>query len=400
MTGIPSYNVSELTYLIKNTLEDQFPVVRVQGEISTFRPAASGHCYFNLKDRDAVITAVLFRQQRQQLTFNPVDGQSVSVIGRVTVYPQRGNYQLICETMEKTGRGDILYQLELLKKRLQGEGLFDLSAKKALPPYPACIAVVTSLRGAALQDILQVLQRRMQSCRILIKDTVVQGDSSAASIIRSLNIVNKMTDVDLIILARGGGSLEDLLSFSNEEVVRAVASSRLSIITGIGHEIDFSLADFAADLRAATPSAAAEIVSQNSIEAPTRVKQMKSQLMQAMKHSFEKQRWRLSLCDRVVLQAALLDQISQRQQTIDFWRMETKRTFLNRINEFKHINRMNIEFLEASSPEKILSRGYALVSRNEKIMGRAGDLTEGDRVDLQFFDGTKSATIEGESIDI
>ncbi|MDC7234129.1 MAG: exodeoxyribonuclease VII large subunit, partial [Spirochaetales bacterium] len=203
LNGIPSYNVSELTYLIKNTLENSFPVVRVKGEISTFRPAASGHCYFNLKDKDSVINAVLFRGQRQRLGFKPEDGMSVEVIGRISVYAQRGNYQLICESMEQSGRGDLLYQLEMLKQKLDGEGLFSPDNKRPLPRYPKTIGVVTSARGAALQDIIQVLKRRMRSFRLLVMDTVVQGDSSAQSIVRSLEDLNKRDDVDVIILARG-----------------------------------------------------------------------------------------------------------------------------------------------------------------------------------------------------
>ncbi|QEN07498.1 exodeoxyribonuclease VII large subunit [Oceanispirochaeta crateris] len=400
MTGIPRYNVSELTYLIKNQLEDSFPVVRVQGEISNFRPAASGHCYFNLKDKDAVISAVLFRQQRQLLTFKPGDGQSVAVIARVTVYAQRGNYQLICESMEETGRGDLLYQLEQLKMKLQGEGLFDSKFKRPLPLYPSCIGVVTSLRGAALQDILQILQRRMSSCRILIKDTVVQGDSSARSVLKSLEVLNQRDDIDLIILARGGGSLEDLLSFSDEAVVRAVAASRHPIISGIGHEIDFSLSDFAADMRAATPSAAAEIVSQRSVEAPAKVKQIKSQLLQGMKHSLEKQKWKLSRCSKEDLETSLLQQISMQQQSIDLWKMETKRVLQDRISQIRHMNRVNKEVLEASSPHYILSRGYALVRKDGNLISQANQLTQGDHVHLQFTDGQISAVIEGDKIEI
>jgi len=396
MTGIPSYNVSELTFLIKNTLENQFPVVRVQGEISTFRPASSGHCYFNLKDRDAVISAVMFRQQRNQLSFSPADGQSVTVIGRVSVYPQRGNYQLICETMEQSGQGDILMRLELLKQKLGQEGLFDPARKRPLPKYPACIAVVTSMRGAALQDILQVLKRRMRSCRILIRDTVVQGDTSAASIVKGLDAVNARDDVDLIILSRGGGSLEDLLSFSDERVVRAVAASRVPVLTGIGHEIDFSLSDFAADARAATPSAAAEIASQFMVEASGRLAGLKVQLKQAMDHSLEKQRWKFGLNNVNVLASLLKQQIENRQQTVDFWKIELLKTFRERIQNSRY--RMNVcrEILDATSPDNILSRGFVLVRKGDHIVTSGEVLNQGDKIQLQFHDRERAAVIEGE----
>jgi len=396
MTGIPHYNVSELTYLIKNTLENQFPVIRVQGEISTFRPASSGHCYFNLKDRDSIINAVMFRQQRSRLPFAPADGQSVVILGRVSVYPQRGNYQLICESMEQAGQGDILLRLEWLKKQLEKEGLFDPSGKRPLPKYPYCIAVVTSLRGAALQDILQILQRRMKSCKILIKDTVVQGESSASSILNSLQFVNAREDVDLIILSRGGGSLEDLLSFSDEAVVRAVAKSRIPVITGIGHEIDFSLCDFAADFRAATPSAAAEIVSQHTVEAFNHLHQLKSQINQSMVHGLEKQRWRFSQWDRSVLSESMKNHLENRQQTVDLWRIENQKILSDKIQKNRYRVKVCREILMASSPEQILSRGFALVRHGENIVTSAKVLKQGDRVQLQFHDLEKTAVIEGD----
>ncbi len=396
MTGIPRYNVSELTYLIKNTLENQFPVIRVTGEISTFRPASSGHCYFNLKDSDALISAVMFRQQRIRLNFSPADGMSVTVLGRVSVYPQRGNYQIICEDMEQSGQGDILMRLELLKQKLSQEGLFDPSKKRELPRYPSCIAVITSLRGAALQDILQVLKRRMRSFRVLVKDTVVQGDSSAASILRGLQLVNQRQDVDLIILARGGGSLEDLLSFSDEEVVRAVAASRIPVITGIGHEIDFSLSDFAADVRAATPSAAAEIVSRFTVETEDRLKQLRYQLKQAMDHGLERQRWKFSRINREILLDSMKSQIENRQQTLDFMNNERTGFLLDRIKGYRYSLNVAREILRASSPDTILSRGFALVRKGDGLVVSGADLESGDRIRLQFHDRERSAVVDGD----
>ncbi|MBF9017668.1 MULTISPECIES: exodeoxyribonuclease VII large subunit [unclassified Oceanispirochaeta] len=394
MNGIPSYNVSELTYMIKNTLENQFPVVRVKGEISNFRPAASGHCYFNLKDKDAVINAVLFRQQRSTLDFTPADGMSVTVIGRLSVYAQRGNYQLICESMEQSGRGDLLYQLELLKKRLEQEGLFDPELKKELPLYPRTIGAVTSARGAALQDIIQVLKRRMKSFRLIVNDTVVQGEYSAPSIVRSIESMNKRDDIDVIILARGGGSLEDLLSFSDERVVRAVAASRIPLISGVGHEIDFSLADFAADMRAPTPSAAAEIVSEATLDLEQKIRRSREELKQLLQHSMEKTRWRFSSCDRTVLDGIMTGRIEDIRQIPDLWHLDNNKLLSDRIGSWRSQTALMSETISSVSPENILARGFPLIFKDNKIINSAEQVKSGDRLSLRFRDGEKTALVE------
>ena len=395
-TQIPSFNVGEITFLIKNALEERFPVVRVKGEISNFRPAASGHCYFNLKDRDAVLTSVLFRQQRQGLDFTPSDGMSVTVIGRITVYPQRGNYQLICESMEQSGRGDLLYQLEMLKKKLEAEGLFAPERKRPLPDYPRTIAAVTSARGAAVQDIIQVLKRRMKSFRLKIYDTVVQGEQSAPSIVRSLAAANRSDDVDVIILARGGGSMEDLISFSDERVVRAVASSDIPVISGVGHETDFSLADFAADHRAPTPSAAAEIVSARTLELAQGLSGTRSELSRLLGHSVERARWRLGSCGKDVLTKILRENIEEFRQFPDLWKMEQTGLLNEKIKGYRFRSTLMREQIASASPEIMLSRGYSLIYRDDSIISSSASLKEGDRLTLKFRDGERTAVVEGE----
>lgn len=396
MSGIPSYRVSELTYLIKNTLENQFPIVRVTGEISNFRPAASGHCYFNLKDKDAVINAVLFKQQRNVLDFTPADGMSVTVIGRVSVYAQRGNYQLICESMEQSGRGDLLYQLELLKKRLENEGLFAQELKQILPLYPRTIGAVTSARGAAVQDIIQVLKRRMKSFRLIISDTVVQGEYSAVSIVKSIESMNKRDDIDIIILSRGGGSLEDLLSFSDERVVRAVSASHIPIITGVGHEIDFSLVDFAADMRAPTPSAAAEIVSAASLELEDKLKRSRDELKQLLNHSIEKTRWRFSTCNKSILTNIMSGRIEEYKQIPDIWLIENDKKITDRINSWRSQCILMKETISSVSPENILARGFPLIYKKEMIISSSEQLKNGDMLNLRFRDGEINAVVQGQ----
>ena len=393
---IPLYNVSEITFLIKNQLEEQFPLVRVKGEISTFRKAASGHCYFNLKDRDSIINAVLFRFQMEQLDFIPAEGQSVIILGRISVYPQRGNYQLICETMEKVGKGDILLMLEERKKQLADQGLFDEKLKKKLPLYPSRIGVVTSAEGAAIQDILQVLKRRMNGFTLYIYDSLVQGDKAPASLCSGIDFFNGKEDLDVIILARGGGSVEDLLAFSDESVVRAVASSRIPLITGIGHEIDFSLSDFAADVRAATPSAAAEILSQSAVEVRQRIHEIKQSLTETSQHCLDKYRWQIEDKGTGSLIQHYRGFLDARRIHLDSMEYQLMETTDRQLSNYRHKIELNINAVQSHSPEAILKKGYSLVVKDDRIISRAEDLKAGDLVNLTMQDGAKEALIQGE----
>ncbi|MDF1568301.1 MAG: exodeoxyribonuclease VII large subunit, partial [Spirochaetaceae bacterium] len=260
----PLWSVSELTSAIKYCLEDEFPSVRVQGEISNCRPSGAGHVYFTLKDSGSVISAVLFRGRAAGSALRPEDGISVVASGKIDVYPPRGSYQLIVDSMEPAGKGALLEALELRKRALAAEGLFDMDRKKSLPPYPRRVAVVTSPTGAAVRDILQVLSRRAAAPRVTILPTPVQGNDAPGKIADQLARASSYSMGDVVILARGGGSIEDLMCFNDEIVVRAVAACSLPVVSGVGHEIDVTLADLAADVRAATPSAAAELVSDRS----------------------------------------------------------------------------------------------------------------------------------------
>ena len=393
---IPLYNVSEITYLIKSQLEEQFSLVRVKGEISTFRKAASGHCYFNLKDRDSIINAVLFRYQMEQLDFVPDEGQSVIILGRISVYSQRGNYQLICETMEKVGKGDLLIMLEERKKKLAAQGLFDQERKKPLPAYPSRIGVVTSAEGAAVQDIIQVLQRRMNGFTLFIYDSLVQGDKAPAAICGGIETFNRLENVDVIILARGGGSVEDLLAFSEESVVQAVASSRIPLITGIGHEIDFSLSDFASDARAPTPSAAAEILSQSAVEVNQKISEMKYSLTQTMQHRLEKYRWAVDEKGSKSLMQHYKNVTDPLRIHLDSMRSLLRETTERNINNYRHKIELNKSSIQTQSPQKILKKGFSLVLKDDRIVAKSKDLKAGDLVTLTMQDGSKEALIQGE----
>jgi exodeoxyribonuclease VII large subunit len=259
-TSASVLSVSELTSLVKDVLEGSIPRVTVEGEVSNCRPSSAGHLYFALKDSNALLNAVMFRGRAAHLDFQPADGMLVRATGTLSVYAQRGTYQLIVDAMSSSGEGAILQMLEERKRRLAAEGLFDQEKKRPLPPYPASIAVVTSPTGAALQDILQITKRRNPCVNVVVLPCLVQGTEAAPAIARMIRAANYWHLGEVIIVGRGGGSLEDLLPFSDEEVVRAVAESTIPVVSAVGHEIDWALSDFAADLRAPTPSAAAEIV--------------------------------------------------------------------------------------------------------------------------------------------
>lgn len=252
--------VRELVGQIRELVEQTYVDVWVEGEISNYRPAPSGHVYFTLKDADAQLPIVLFRRQAILLRFRPEDGLHVLVRGRISVYEQRGQLQLVAETMEPVGTGSLQLAFEQLKQRLKAEGLFDADRKRALPPFPQTVGIVTSPTGAVIRDFLNVVARRHAGLNVLLYPVSVQGDSAPSEVERAIADLNESGMVDLIVLARGGGSLEDLAAFNSEQVARAIAASVLPVISAVGHETDFTIADFVADLRAPTPSAAAELV--------------------------------------------------------------------------------------------------------------------------------------------
>ena len=259
--------VRELVAQVREHIEKEYADIWVEGEISNFRPASSGHVYFTLKDAEAQLPIVLFRRQAQLLRFRPEDGLHVLVRGRVSIYEQRGQMQLVAETMEPVGAGSLQLAFEQLKERLKAEGLFDPARKRPLPAFPRTVAIVTSPTGAVLRDFLQIAARRHSGLNVLLVPVSVQGDSAPAEIESALTLLNEAVAAapslaDLVLLARGGGSLEDLAAFNSERVARAIASSTLPVVSAIGHETDFTIADFVADLRAPTPSAAAELITE------------------------------------------------------------------------------------------------------------------------------------------
>jgi exodeoxyribonuclease VII large subunit len=287
------WKVSEITARIRDLLEGQFTDVWIEGEVSNFRPAQSGHLYFTLKDSRAQIRCVCFRDNVRLLKFRPEDGLHITVRGSVSVYDQRGEYQVYVTNIEPVGLGALQLAFEQLKKKLAAEGLFDESRKKPLPALPRCIGIVTSPTGAAIRDILRVLKRRFPNVHVRLYPAKVQGDGAALEIVQGLRYFNRTKFAEVLIVARGGGSLEDLWAFNEEVVAHAIAASEIPVITGVGHETDFTIADFVADLRAPTPSAAAEIVVRTRQEFELHIAEHLRQLAQQTRYRLSQWRHRV-----------------------------------------------------------------------------------------------------------
>jgi len=294
--------VSELAMRIKAQLEDQFPAVWVEGEISNLRTPSSGHAYFTLKDDGAQLRCVLFRGRGRRVAFQPEDGMQVLAFGGLDVYLARGEYQLVVELLEPKGVGALQLAFEQLKRKLAAEGLFEEARKRALPPFPRTIGIVTSPTGAAIRDMLHVIDRRFADLRILITPVRVQGEEAPGEIVAALRDLQAVADLDVVIVGRGGGSIEDLWAFNDERVARAIAACRVPVISAVGHETDFTIADFVADLRAPTPSAAAELVVQEKLHVARTLVSLYENLKEAMADRLARERERVeSLGKRRVL---------------------------------------------------------------------------------------------------
>ncbi len=307
----------ELVSEARELVEAEFGDVWVEGEISNFRPASSGHLYFTLKDADAQLPVVLFRRQASLLRFRPEDGLHVRVRGKVSVYEQRGQLQLVAETMEPVGAGSLQLAFEQLRDRLKAEGLFDQERKQALPAFPRTVAVLTSSTGAVIRDFLNIVNRRHSGLSVVVVPVAVQGDNAPAEIEAGLALANERKLADVIVLARGGGSLEDLAAFNSERVARAIAASRLPVVSAIGHETDFTIADFAADLRAPTPSAAAELITGAQHRIEEVLSQLANRLTRAARFQMLQARQRLARAPIAYAQQRIATSLHRLEQRLD-----------------------------------------------------------------------------------
>lgn len=389
-------SVSELNSLLKDVLEGTFPSIKIEGEISNYRPNSSGHLYFTLKDTTSQISAVMFRSNVMSLSFVPKDGVKVQCTGRITVYPPRGNYQILITKMEVAGEGDVLKMLEDRKRRLAMEGLFESQRKRQLPAFPKTIGVVTSSTGAALRDILQITRRRNPCVSVIIFPALVQGDEAAPSIVKQINTANAYNMCDVLIVGRGGGSLEDLLPFSEEIVVRAIAASKIPVVSAVGHEIDWALSDYAADCRAPTPSAAAEIVVPQKIDILNNLQYLSNELHQEMTRRIDKMKSMVKQFnpDNMELKFRSIEQ--PLLSRLDNAKEAIIQNMMQKVKDTKMLIENCHAILESSSPQTILARGYSMVRNKEtqEIITNTKNLTKGTQIEIVPAVGRFTAIVD------
>lgn len=381
------YTVSQLTREIRDILEGNFPSLWVEGEISNCHLHSSGHLYLTLKDEKAQIRAVMFRSQVQHLSFVPEDGMHVLCLGRLGVYEARGEYQLYLDFMEPRGIGALLLAFEQLKARLAREGLFDEERKRKIPFLPRLVGIVTSPTGAVIRDMLQILGRRFPNIQVLLRPVKVQGEGAANEISQAIEDLNQWPGVEVIVVARGGGSLEDLWAFNEEKVARAIAASRVPVVSAVGHEVDYTIADFVADLRAPTPSAAAELIVPLKSDLETTILDLRARLIRGMEKAIRERRSQLSS-----LMARLQDprrRIRQERLLLDELLSSLQRAMKSELRLKRSLLEQKAAVLETLSPLKILARGYSIVRRHpqREIITDSSTLSKGELLDISFHKG-------------
>jgi exodeoxyribonuclease VII large subunit len=437
------YEVTELNQKIKNLLEGSFPFIWISGEISNLRIPSSGHCYFTLKDRRSQISAVMFRTQIRSLKFRPEDGSAVIGLGRISVYEPRGSYQIIFEYLEPKGIGGLQIAFEKLKQQLSEEGLFDPLYKATLPVFPRQISIVTSPTGAAVRDFIKVAHRRFPNMPLEVVPVSVQGNRSAREIVHAIGMLNSVGRTDVIVLARGGGSIEDLAAFNDEQVARAIFASVIPVVSAIGHETDFTIADFVADLRAPTPSAAAEIVVPSRNELEKQIIEAKQKLYKTINNKLEfLNNINISLSSRIVhpqrrvqdmrmrlddyfirLASAIEDGLARKRERVAYGRhmlvhlspsktasamkervRAHQRTMINCMNQMIRFGRTDttrsVSMLEALNPMAILQRGYSITRTlpGKSIVRDAGKVKAGQSLEILLNRGKLNVDVSKKRI--
>lgn len=397
-----TFTVTSLNEYIADVfdMDETLADVWVEGEVSNFRKYESGHCYFTLKDEDAQIKGVIWRSASARVGELPDDGDKVRVHGRVSTYPQRGEYQIIVDRVRPLGVGDLYQRFEELKQKLSDEGLFDVERKRELPAYPRAIGIVTSADAAAFQDVQNVLRRRYPIVEIVLAPCLVQGDLAPPMIVDSIERLNGYAlagkTLDVILVCRGGGSIEDLWAFNDERVARAIYASRLPVISGVGHETDFTIADFAADVRAPTPSAAAELLTPDIADLLADVKQLKDALALTMTRQISATRERLDGQTRTLSRLSPQSQLDRLRLRLDEWNERLVIQQKGRIAILRERMAGRITALNAANPTAILDRGYALVLHSDtgERVTRAAGTKPGEAITLRLADGEIAARVE------
>lgn len=434
------WKVGDLVTEARTQLERKFADLWVEGEISNLRVAPSGHIYFTLKDGEAQLPAVLFRRQASLLRFKPQDGLQVLVRGKITIYEQRGQMQLLGETMEPLGAGSLQLAFEQLKAKLKARGLFEAERKKSLPLYPRCVGIVTSPSGAVIRDFVNVAHRRNAGLEVLLYPAVVQGENAAAEVAAGIAYFNKTRAADVIVIARGGGSLEDLASFNSELLAEAIAASELPVVSAVGHETDFTIADFVADLRAPTPSAAAELVTAAQYRVEEELDELARRLERGMRYRLIQARHALERVRVEQMTVRMMDAVHARQQRVDELAQQMEGALQEDLHRYgerlrhaqnalarqdvrhrlllmrerldrlqggfaragRHYVSTRLERLEAVrgkltalSPLGVLERGYALVfDADGKLVRGVKDLKKGQTMTTRLADGSVASTID------
>ena len=388
-------SVTDLNNYIKGKfIEDEFlNNVLVKGEISNFKHHYTGHMYFTLKDENSLIKCVMFKTYTPHLNFVPKDGAKVMVLGTVSVFERDGVYQIYAKAIKQEGIGDLHAEYEKLKAKLEQEGLFDEAHKKKIPFMPKCIGVLTSNTGAVIKDIINVSTRRNPNVYIRLYPVPVQGQGAAEKIAKAIEVMNEQNLADVLILARGGGSLEDLWPFNEEIVARAIYNSKLPIISAVGHETDFTIADFASDLRAPTPSAAAELAVPDIKEIELKLKGYENRFQNALRKKVEVMKLRFEKCMKTSVFTNPLQKVNENYMLLDKQVKRLENSINLKIKEKKTYMVEWITKLDTLSPLKTLTRGYSIVSYEGKMVNSAKTLKEGDKVNLRFADGQREAKI-------
>ena len=389
---IKIFSITEINKLVKELLQDNFPSIWVKGEISNFIEASSGHWYFSLKDNGAQVRCTMFRGKNSLVKWIPKNGDLIEAQCNIGLYEQRGEYQLNITSLQQAGLGQLFEEFNKLKQKLDSEGLFDEERKKSLPVHPNCIGVITSPDASVLRDVITTLGRRNKSLRIIVYPTPVQGKAASQGIIDSLKIANQRKEVDALILCRGGGSIEDLWSFNNELVAREIHSSKIPIISAVGHQTDITISDFVADLRAPTPTAAAEIISTSYDELLGNLEYFKSNLFISIQNKIEQLNQRIDLLEKGLISP--LQKIVSQNDLILGLKNRMQITINSQLEKYQEQIKFYKQNLSHLNPNEILSRGYSIIlNQNKKIINNASALSVSDKIKIKFYKGDVEADI-------
>lgn len=395
------FSVGQINRYIKNLLENDFILnsLLVQGEISNFKAHSSGHWYFTLKDAAGAVACVIFRQNAEEIPFLPENGMQVILYGHISLYERTGQYQLYGEFLEPVGIGALQMAFEQMKEKLAAEGLFDADYKREIPEGVSCIAVITSPTGAAVRDIIQIAKRRDPRVKIVLFPTLVQGENAAADIVRSLRLANEWGKADVIILGRGGGSMEDLWPFNEEDVARAIFASEIPVISAVGHETDYTIADFVSDLRAPTPSAAAELATAPLESSLAALEGLEGRLWRDVSAALADSRRRLEFLKEQPVLKRPLERIAGMRAGLEEQERSLLRETLRQMERKENRLSAALARLESVSPFSVMKRGYAMILDEDGMpVTAAAEAAVGQRLRIELRDGRLDATVTGKAV--